>query len=74
MISSLHRLPDVTLPPQSVVVWRARLERVANRIALDTIVKPDWPAPGLDDTQLGESSLPLELHRAQIPDRRVPSL
>ena len=33
-----------------------------------------WPAPGLDDTQLGESSLPLELHRAQIPDRRVPSL
>ena len=36
---------------------------------------PDsWPAPGLDDTQLGESSLPLELHRAQIPDRRVPSL
>jgi hypothetical protein len=33
-----------------------------------------WPAPGLDDTQLGESSLSLELHRAQIPDRRVPSL
>ena len=34
----------------------------------------EWPAPGLDDTQLGESSLSLELHRAQIPDRRVPSL
>ena len=34
----------------------------------------DWPAPDLDDTQLGESSLSLELHRAQIPDRRVPSL
>jgi hypothetical protein len=33
-----------------------------------------WPAPDLDDTQLGESSLSLELHRAQIPDRRVPSL
>jgi hypothetical protein len=33
-----------------------------------------WPAPGLDDTQLGESRLPLELHRAQISDRRVPSL
>jgi len=32
-----------------------------------------WPAPGLDDTQLSESSLPLELHRAQITDRRVPS-
>ena len=30
-----------------------------------------WPAPGLDDTQLGKSSLPLELHRAQITDRRV---
>ncbi|MBX9774038.1 MAG: hypothetical protein K2Y71_06455, partial [Xanthobacteraceae bacterium] len=27
---------------------------------------PDWPAPGLDDTQLSESSFPLELHRAQI--------
>jgi hypothetical protein len=53
LISSLHRLPDVTLPPQSVVVWRARLERVANRIALDTIVKPDWPAPGSEDTELG---------------------
>jgi len=23
-----------------------------------------WPAPGLDDTDLSESSLPLELHRA----------
>jgi hypothetical protein len=37
-------------------------------------IMDSWPAPGLDDTQLGESSLPLELHRAQIPDRRVPSL
>ena len=36
--------------------------------------KAYWPAPDLDDTQLGESSLSLELHRAQIPDRRVPSL
>jgi predicted type IV restriction endonuclease len=27
--------------------------------------KPDdWPAPGLNDTQLSESCLPLELHRA----------
>jgi hypothetical protein len=32
-----------------------------------------WPAPGLDDTQLSESSLPLELHRTQITDRRVPA-
>src|SRR5262245_47520982 len=24
----------------------------------------NWPAPGLDDTQLSESSLSLELHRA----------
>jgi hypothetical protein len=24
----------------------------------------DWPAPGLDDTDLSESGLPLELHRA----------
>jgi three-Cys-motif partner protein len=24
----------------------------------------DWPAPGLDDTDLSESCLPLELHRA----------
>jgi hypothetical protein len=23
-----------------------------------------WPAPGLDDTDLSESGLPLELHRA----------
>ena len=23
-----------------------------------------WPAPGLDDTDLSESSLPFELHRA----------
>jgi hypothetical protein len=30
-----------------------------------------WPAPGLDDTQLSKSSLPLELHRAQITDRRI---
>jgi CRP/FNR family transcriptional regulator, cyclic AMP receptor protein len=30
-----------------------------------------WPAPGLDDTQLNKSSLPLELYRAQITDRRV---
>src|SRR4029077_12637951 len=30
-----------------------------------------WPAPGLDDTQLSKSGLPLELHRAQITDRRV---
>src|SRR5262245_52167812 len=32
---------------------------------------PKWPAPGLDDTQLSKSGLPLELHRAQITDRRV---
>jgi hypothetical protein len=32
-----------------------------------------WPAPGLDDTQVSKSSLPLELHRAQISDRRVPA-
>ena len=30
-----------------------------------------WPAPGLDDTQLSKSGLPLELHRAQITDRRM---
>src|SRR5207245_6760801 len=30
-----------------------------------------WPASGLDDTQLSKSGLPLELHRAQIADRRV---
>src|SRR5262249_52460080 len=30
-----------------------------------------WPAPGLDDTQLSKSGLPLELHRAQVTDRRV---
>jgi hypothetical protein len=30
-----------------------------------------WPAPGLDDTQLSKSSLHLELHRAQITDRRM---
>src|SRR5262245_9183564 len=35
---------------------------------LDTAL---WPAPGLDDTQLSKSGLPLELHRAQITDRRV---
>ena len=33
----------------------------------------NWPAPGLDDTQLSESSLSLKLHRAQITDRRVPA-
>src|SRR5262245_24517337 len=32
---------------------------------------PNWPAPGLDDTQLSKSGLPLELDRAQITDRRV---
>src|SRR6516225_10019195 len=30
-----------------------------------------WPAPGLDDTQLSKSGLPLELHRAEITDCRV---
>ena len=39
-----------------------------------SVKRTRWPAPDLDDTQLGESSLSLELHRAQIPDRRVPSL
>jgi adenine specific DNA methylase Mod len=29
-----------------------------------TAGKPVWPAPGLDDTDLSESRLPLELHRA----------
>src|SRR5262249_55712533 len=35
------------------------------------IMYSTWPAPGLDDTQLSKSGLPLELHRAQITDRRV---
>ncbi len=54
---------DVTIP----------LERPKNRHQRRA-EKAGWPAPGLDDTQLGEPSLPLELHRAQIADRRVPSL
>jgi hypothetical protein len=35
------------------------------------ILNTNWPAPGLDDTQLSKSGLPLELHRAQITDRRM---
>jgi diguanylate cyclase len=31
----------------------------------------EWPAPGLDDTDLSESGLPLELHRTSIADGRV---
>jgi homoserine O-acetyltransferase len=38
---------------------------------LDQAAVARWPAPGLDDTQLSKSGLPLELHRAQITDRRV---
>ena len=38
-------------------------------LSVDALLK--WPAPGLDDTQLSESGLLLELHRAQITDRRV---
>jgi hypothetical protein len=33
----------------------------------------DWSVPGLGDTQLSKSGLLLELHRAQIVDRRVPA-
>jgi hypothetical protein len=32
-----------------------------------------WPAPGLDDARLSESSVTLELHRGQVTDRRVPA-
>jgi hypothetical protein len=32
--------------------------------AADASREADWPAPGLDDTDLSESGPPLELHRA----------
>jgi uncharacterized protein (TIGR04255 family) len=64
---------DFKKPAIFVAVLHLQQIRYAAYISVAT--RPDyWPAPGLDDTQLGESSLPLELHRAQIPDRRVPSL
>src|SRR6476661_1263933 len=56
------------------VVWEPRFSRrqeigIRNsKFRLDQFI---WPAPGLDDTWLSKSGLPLELHRAQITDRRV---
>ena len=32
----------------------------------------DWAAAGLVDTSLSESSLHFELHRTEIPQRRMP--
>jgi len=42
-------------------------------IAFIAFNSSSWPAPGLDDTDLSKSGLPLELHRAKITDRRVPA-
>jgi tRNA(Arg) A34 adenosine deaminase TadA len=53
---------------------KANTEARSTPHVINVITPYKWPAPGLDDTQLGESRLPLELHRAQISDRRVPSL
>jgi Domain of unknown function (DUF4747) len=40
-------------------------QRLFNRYLSKTDISVDvWPAPGLDDTDLSESCLPLELHRA----------
>jgi hypothetical protein len=46
---------------------RHRIEQSLGRLEKETLINRsgDWPAPGLDDTQLSKSSLPLELHRAQ---------
>jgi len=46
-------------------------DRYSSVSAFSPICSPMWPAPGLDDTQLSKSGLPLELHRAQITDRRM---
>ena len=51
------------------------LERIHLEVANDNFSPKmwNWPAPGFVDTRLSESSLLLELHRAQISNRRVPS-
>jgi hypothetical protein len=35
--------------------------------------KAQWPVPGLVDSRLSYTRLPLELHRALVSDRRVPA-
>src|SRR5215472_8444256 len=59
---------------RTVTVRCASLDTVLLEFGVPYYLKIDiegWPAPGLDDTQLSKSGLPLELHRAQITDRRV---
>lgn len=58
-----HRLP--------LFLFAARFLALAFRAFLELALYVDeidentfWPAPGLDDTQLSESSSSLELHRA----------
>ena len=63
--------------------WPPRINCIAynlNRPALVTVIcharrhgELGAACTGLDDTQLSESSLPFELHRAQVSDRRVSS-
>src|SRR5262249_28055867 len=61
-----------TAPDEITVGSFFRLPKRGHRILLPACAcLPKWPAPGLDDTQLSKSGLPLELHRAQITDRRV---
>jgi restriction system protein len=51
--SDCHKIPTEVRK----AAYIKRKEKIANQKAV-------WPAPGLDDTDLSESCLPLELHRA----------
>jgi hypothetical protein len=48
-----------------MLVGSDEITKIAKRIDLNQmVIDSKWPAPGLDDTWLSESCLPLELHRA----------
>jgi hypothetical protein len=72
---ALDQIPDVRWLDQEhewftiVDTKRNRLSNIVRKVL--SVAPKIWPAPGLDDTQLSKSGLPLELHRAQITDRRV---
>jgi CRP/FNR family transcriptional regulator, cyclic AMP receptor protein len=76
MIATVHQKPEFSELFMSYLLTRnSRIEEdLIDQLFNSSEKRLAWPAPGLDDTQLGESRLPLELHRAQISDRRVPSL
>ena len=58
-----HEL-QVTYDPKKRAVGPSKGRTVTLAEVRSTASALDWPAPGLDDTNLSESCLPFELHRA----------